>query len=116
MMLALATLAATLALPLRNHAGAAVQLSTAQKGRTIAVPLGDSVLVAMRDGRTWRVANADPTILAPRIGVMWMRGVQGGYVTKRIGRDTLRLSAPGARPVIFRVNVIAPESRHAPHY
>ena len=82
------------------------ELSAAENGQTIEVPLGADVLVAMHDEHTWQVENSNPSVLAPQVGVMWARGVQRGYVAKRAGTATLTASADNGTIVRFTVHVV----------
>jgi hypothetical protein len=88
------------------------QLSRAEDGRGITVHVGDSVLVALYDPYVWNIENSDQTVLAPKIGIMWMRGVQGGFTAKQPGTAILSLtpreSVPAGvkTPVVFTITVL----------
>lgn len=87
-------------------------LSRAEDGRGITVRVGDSVIVAMHDEYLWNIDNSDPTVLAPKIGIMWTRGVQGGFTAKQAGTAILSLtprqSVPASvkQPVVFTITVL----------
>lgn len=88
-------------------------LSRAEDGRGIIVHVGDSVMVAMYDQYSWNIENSDQTVLAPKIGVMWARGVQGGFTAKQPGTAILSLtpkpSTPAVlkqQPVVFTITVL----------
>lgn len=87
-------------------------LSRAEDGRGIMVHVGDSVIVALHDEYLWNMANSDPTVLAPKIGVMWQRGVQGGFTAKQPGTAIVSLTpkvpAPQSvkQPVVFTITVL----------
>lgn len=87
-------------------------LSRAEDGRGITVHVGDSVIVAMYDQYLWNIENSDATVLAAKIGVMWARGVQGGFTAKQPGTAILSLTprqpaAPGVKqPVVFTITVL----------
>jgi hypothetical protein len=87
-------------------------LSRAEDGRGIIVHVGGSVIVAMHDQYIWSIENSDPTVLAPKAGVMWIRGVQGGFTARQPGTAilslTTRTSAPPSvkQPVVFTITVV----------
>lgn len=96
----------------RQLAEADHTLSRAEDGRGIIVRVGESVVVAMYDQYLWNVENSDATVLAPKIGVMWARGVQGGFTAKQPGTAILSLtpkqSVPPTvkQPVVFTITVL----------
>jgi|GEM_PF-4795419 len=96
----------------RQLAQADRTLSQAEDGSGIIVRVGDNVTVALNDGYAWAIANSDPTVLAPKIGVMWARGVQGGFTAKQPGTAILSLTPsapvpPGTKsPVVFTITVL----------
>lgn len=87
-------------------------LSRAEDGRGITVHVGDSVLVALQDGYAWNVTNSDSTVLPLKSGVMWARGVQGGFTAKQPGTAILSLTPretvpPDVKqPVVFTITVL----------
>jgi hypothetical protein len=87
-------------------------LSHAEDGRGITVHVGDSVTVALYDGYAWNVSNSDPTVLSMKTGVMWARGVQGGFSAKQPGTAILSLTprekvpANVKQPVVFTITVL----------
>lgn len=87
-------------------------LSRAEDGRALTVHVGDSVTVALYDEYFWNIENSDPAVLTPKIGVMWMRGVQGGFTAKQAGTAVLRLTprapVPSSvkSPIVFTVVVL----------
>lgn len=87
-------------------------LSRAEDGRGITVHVGESVIVAMYDGYLWNIENSDPTVLALKLGVMWTRGVQGGFTAKQPGTAILSLTPrtpvpPEVKqPVVFTITVL----------
>lgn len=87
-------------------------LARPEAGRGITVHVGESVTVAMGDGYLWSIENSDPTVLPPRIGVMWARGVQGGFTAKQPGTAILSLTprtpvpATVKHPVVFTITVL----------
>lgn len=87
-------------------------LSRAEDGRGITVHVGDSVIIAMYDPYLWTIQNSDPTVLARKIGVLWTRGVQGGFTAKQPGTAILTLTPrkpvpPNVKqPVIFTITVL----------
>lgn len=87
-------------------------LSRAEDGGVLTVHVGDAVIVALHDAYTWNVTNSDRTVLAPKIGVMWVRGVQGGFTAKRPGTAMLTLTARSSvppnvkQPVVFTIVVL----------
>lgn len=87
-------------------------LSRAEDGRGIIVHVGGSVIVAMYDEYVWNIENSDPTVLAPKMGVLWTRGVQGGFTAKQPGTAILSLtprqSVPASvkQPVVFTITVL----------
>lgn len=87
-------------------------LSRANDGRGITVHVGDSVTVALHDPYTWNIENSDATVLAPKIGVMWTRGVNGGFTAKQPGTAILSLTprtpVPSSvkTPVVFTITVL----------
>lgn len=87
-------------------------LSRAEDGQGITVHVGDSVIVAMYDQYLWNIENSDATVLAPKVGVMWMRGVQGGFTAKQPGTAILSLTPrqpvpPSVKqPVVFTITVL----------
>ena len=96
----------------RQLADADHTLSRAEDGRGIIVHVGGSVIVAMYDQYLWTIENSDQTVLAPKIGVMWARGVQGGFTAKQPGTAILsltpKMSAPPGlkQPVTFTITVL----------
>lgn len=87
-------------------------LSRAEDGRGITVHVGESVIVAMYDAYLWNIENSDATVLAPKIGIMWTRGVQGGFTAKQPGTAILSLTPrqpvpPEVKqPVVFTITVL----------
>jgi hypothetical protein len=87
-------------------------LSRAENGGSITVRVGGTVIVAMHDQYIWKIENSDPTVLAPKIGVMWIRGVQGGFTARQPGTAILSLTtstpAPPSvkQPVVFTITVL----------
>ncbi len=87
-------------------------LSHAEDGRGITVHVGDTVIVALRDEYTWNAENSDATALAPKVGVMWSRGVQGGFTAKQPGTAILSLTPRGnvpasvKQPVSFTITIL----------
>ena len=87
-------------------------LSRANDGRGITVHVGDSVIVALHDQYTWNIENSDATVLAPKIGIMWTRGVNGGFTAKQPGTAILSLTprtpvpASVKTPVVFTITVL----------
>jgi hypothetical protein len=87
-------------------------LTRASDGRGITVHVGDSVIVALHDPYTWNIENSDATVLAPKIGVMWTRGTNGGFTAKQPGTAILSLTprAPVPSnvktPVVFTITVL----------
>lgn len=96
----------------RQLAQADHNLSRAEDGRGITVHVGESVIVAMYDQYLWNIENSDTTVLAPKIGVMWTRGVQGGFTAKQPGTAILSLTPrqpvpPNVKqPVVFTITVL----------
>lgn len=96
----------------RQLAEADHTLSRAEDGRGIIVHVGESVIVAMYDQYLWNIENSDPTALAPKIGVMWTRGVQGGFTAKQAGTAILSLTPrqtvpPNVKqPVVFIITIL----------
>lgn len=96
----------------RQLAEADHYLSRAEDGRGITVHVGESVIVALFDEYLWNIENSDSTVLAPKIGVMWMRGVQGGFTAKQPGTAILSLTprapVPSSvkSPVVFTITVL----------
>ena len=96
----------------RQLAEADHTLSHSEDGRGITVHVGDSVTVALYDQYTWNVSNSDPTVLAIKTGVMWARGVQGGFSAKQPGTAILSLTpretvpANVKQPVVFTITVL----------
>lgn len=96
----------------RQLAEADHHLSRAEDGRGITVHVGESVIVAMYDEYFWNIENSDATVLAPKMGVMWVRGVQGGFTAKQPGTAILSLTprapVPSSvkSPVVFTVTVL----------
>lgn len=65
----------------------------------IVARVGQNVTVAMHDERQWTFTVSDPSVLAlPKIGVMWMRGVQGTFAALKPGSATITLE--GRNPQI----------------
>jgi hypothetical protein len=87
-------------------------LSHSEDGRGITVHVGDSVTVALYDRYAWNVSNSDPTVLAIKTGVMWARGIQGGFSAKQPGTAILSLTPRGTvpanvkQPVVFTITVL----------
>lgn len=87
-------------------------LSGSEDGGGIMVHVGDSVIIALHDQYFWSITNSDPTVLAPKIGVMWQRGVQGGFTAKQPGTAILsltpRVPVPSSvkQPVVFTITVL----------
>lgn len=87
-------------------------LSRASDGRGITVHVGDSVIVALHDQYLWNIENSDATVLAPKIGIMWTRGVNGGFTAKQPGTAILSLTprtpVPSSvkTPVVFTITVL----------
>jgi hypothetical protein len=97
-------------------------LALPEDGRAIVVHVGDDVTVAMRDPYLWSVQGSDMAALAPHVGIMYVRGVQGVYAAKKPGIVTLMLTAntPGAspappptikQPVVFTVVILSKNER-----
>jgi hypothetical protein len=87
-------------------------LTLAEEGRGITIHVGDTVIVAMHDQYIWKIENSDATVLPPKIGVMWIRGVQGGFTAKQPGTAilslTTRSNAPPnvKQPVVFAITIL----------
>jgi len=87
-------------------------LSRAEDGGGITVRVGGTVIVAMHDQYVWDIDNSDPNVLAPKVGVMWIRGVQGGFTARQPGTAilslTTRTTAPASvkQPVVFTITVL----------
>jgi len=99
-----------------------LELAMPEDNNDILVHVGDTIVVAMHDERNWSVRSSDSFVLAPKIGVMYLKGVQGSFSAKRPGAAELTLASRAARlpgsaqPVTrfvrFRVIVIAAASQH----
>lgn len=86
-------------------------LTRSENGFGIIVHVGATVVVAMHDPYSWNVENSDATALAPQMGIMWARGVQGGFTAKQPGTAILSLTtktpAPGIKqPVTFTITIV----------
>jgi hypothetical protein len=87
-------------------------LTHADDGYAITVHVGDTVTIALHDQYFWNVSNSDQTALAPKIGVMWARGVQGAFTAKQPGTAILSLTsrdpAPPTvkQPLVFTVTIL----------
>jgi hypothetical protein len=87
-------------------------LSRSEDGRGIIVYVGGNVTIAMHDQYAWSIENSDPTVLARKTGVMWARGVQGGFTAKQPGTAILSLTTkmplpPSIRqPVTFTITIL----------
>ncbi len=88
-------------------------LSMADNENRIFVHLGDHVTVAMRDQAQWSVTNQNGNVLAPIIGVMWIRGIQAVFTAKARGSSSVRLveqvptgTARAGRVATFYIRVI----------
>jgi hypothetical protein len=89
-------------------------LSAAENGRIESVRVGEGITVAMRDSYVWRIDNSARTVLAPHVGVMWIRGVQGAFTAKKPGVATLTLypqpastgTAPTTLPAPVRFTIV----------
>jgi len=95
-------------------------LSRAEDGLAISVPVGSRVSVAMHDEYVYDLHLSDTNAIAPMVGIMWARGIQGIYTTRTPGTVTITLEpragaspAPPAnlaKPVQFYV-VVTPAQR-----
>ncbi len=88
-------------------------LSMADNENRIYVHVGDHVTVAMRDQAQWSVTNQNGKVLAPIVGVMWIRGIQAVFTAKTRGSSSIRLveqvpkgMARASRLATFYVRVI----------
>lgn len=88
-------------------------LSMADNQSRLYVHVGDHVTVAMRDQAQWSVSNQNGKVLAPIIGVMWIRGIQAVFTAKARGTSSIRLvkqmpkgMAHASRAATFYVTVI----------
>ena len=102
----------------RQLAAADFTLSPAEDGTTLIVHVGDNVTVAMRDPYLWNVQVSDPSALPrQRVGIMYVRGVQGVFSAQKPATVTLTLTSntPGVspappptlkQPVVFAVVIL----------
>jgi hypothetical protein len=87
-------------------------LSRAEDGRGITVHVGDTVMVALYDSYLWNIQNSDQTVLSPKVGIMWARGVQGGFTAKQPGTAILSLTprtgvpADVKTPIVFTITIL----------
>jgi hypothetical protein len=87
-------------------------LTRSDDGQGIIVYVGATVIVAMHDQYVWSIENSDATVLAPKVGVMWARGVQGGFTAKQPGTAILSLTtkAPALarlkQPITFIITIL----------
>lgn len=74
-------------------------LSRPNAGYPLIVRTGDDVMVGMHDPYIYNLENSNPDALAPRVGIMYVRGVQGLFTAKTPGTVTITLTPrPGVSP------------------
>lgn len=74
-----------------------LQLAMPEDNYHVLVHVGYSIVVAMHDEREWTVRSSDAIVLAPRMGIMYMRGVQGIFSAKRPGAAVLTVASAATR-------------------